>query len=160
MINLISKEKGFTLAELLLTVGIGAMLMSTLGTAIFQAVSTQNKIIGDGLAINELRKGFIWFSKDIKMVQTTTLADGGTANVISASWTDQFEGIGTTHTVTYALVGGNLVRTYDGVSSTVGRRVTSAVFSRSGESIVAQIAVQVSSSVTRNLSVKAVMRAV
>ncbi len=160
MINLsvISREKGFTLTEVLLTVGVMVTFMSTLGTAMFQAVSTQDKIVNDGLAINELRKGLSWFSADMKMVQTTTLTDGGSANAITTSWTDQYQGTATAHTSTYALVAGNLVRTYDGVSNTVARKVTSALFSRSGKSIVAQIAVQVSPGVTRPLSVKAVMR--
>ncbi|MDO8750699.1 MAG: hypothetical protein Q7K03_06105, partial [Dehalococcoidia bacterium] len=107
---------------------------------------------------NELRKGLSWFSTDMKMTQTTDLADGGSAATITASWIDQFQGAGTPHTSSYAKVGDSLVRTYDGVSHTVARGVSSAVFSRSGKTIVAQIEVQVSPGVTRTLSVKAVTR--
>ncbi len=158
MRNLTCREKGFTLTEVIVTVGVIVTFMSTLGMTMFQAVSTQDKIIGDGLAINELRKGLSWFSTDMKMTQTTDLADGAAAAAITTNWADQFQGTGTLHTATYAQVGDSLVRTYDGVSHTVGRGVSSAVFSRSGKTVVAQIEVQVSPGVTRTLSVKAVMR--
>lgn len=158
MRNRARKEMGFTLTEVVVMVGLMVTLMSTLGTTMFQALSTQGKIIDDGLAINELRKGLSRFSADMKMAKTTDLADGATANSITTSWTDQFQGAGTAHTSTYALVGNSLVRTYDGVSHTVGRGVSSALFSRSGKTVVAQIEVQVSPGVTRTLSVKAVMR--
>ena len=158
MRNIACGEKGSSLTEMIVAVGVIVTLMSTLGMTMFQAVSTQDTIINDGLAINELRKGLSWFSADMKMAKTTDLADGASAATVTTSWTDQFQRAGLKHTDTYAKVGDSLVRTHDGVSHTVGRGVTSALFSRSGKTVVAQIEVQVSPGVTRTLSVKAVMR--
>ncbi|MBI4282802.1 MAG: hypothetical protein HY672_04900 [Chloroflexi bacterium] len=160
MRNMASSEKGYTLTEVIVAVGIMVAIMSTVGTATFQAVATQDKIVSDGLAINELRKSLSWFSTDMKMAQTTDLTDGGSAATITISWTDQYQGNGVLHTATYTQVEDRLVRTYDGVSHTVGRGVSSVLFTRSGNTIVTQIEVQVSPGVTRTLGVRAVTRSV
>ena len=152
-------QKGFTLAEVLVGVSILTAVMSTVGMALFQALGTETRVVDDGLAISELRKGLGWFAGDIKMAKSTDLVDGAPA-VSSAtfSWTDEFQAAGTPHTISYAVVGDSLVRTYDGIAHTVTRRAVSASFSRSGQTITAQFEVDAGAGTTRILSVETFMR--
>ncbi len=160
MRNALNSQKGFTLVEVLVAVGLLVVVMSSLGMTMGHALASETKIIDDGLAINEMRKGFSWFASDMKRAKATDLTDGGPAAAsVTATWTDQYQGAGTAHSVTYALVNGNLVRTYDGASHTVGRNVSSVAFSRAGNTVVAQVTVEVRPGFTRMLSVKTVKRA-
>ena len=157
----IQGQGGFTLPELLVAVGILGIVTGTIGTAIFQSLGTEYEVIADGLGINELRKGFSWFAEDVKMAQSSDLTDGGSAaSTVSLSWTDQFADAGTNHTSSYALVGDELVRTYDGNAHTVARKAVSVSFSLSGKTITAQVEVQAEPGQTRTLSVSATMRSV
>ena len=144
---------------MLVVVGILGIVTGTIGVAIFHSLGTENEVVADGIGINELRKGFSWFAEDVKMAQSSDLTDGGpSAATVSLSWTDQYADAGTNHTSSYALVGGELVRTYDGNAHTVARKVVSVSFSLSGSSITAQLEVQAEPGQTRTLSVSATMR--
>lgn len=152
-------QRGFTVVEVVASVAILTMVMGLLGTALFQALGTETVVVDDGLAINELRKGLSYFSEDVKMTQTTDLEDGGApVSSCDLSWTDEYQDAQTPHTSSYALVGDRLVRTYDGNAHTVANRVISVSFSRSGQTITAQIEVDAGPPGTRTLSVNAVMR--
>ena len=59
-------QLGFTLAEVLVSVGLLTIATSIIGTSLFQALATQRAVQDDGHAINELRKGLGWFGEDIK----------------------------------------------------------------------------------------------
>jgi len=155
----IQAQGGFSLPELLVAVGILGIVTSTIGVAIFQSLGAENEVVADGLGINELRKGFSWFAEDVKMAQTSDLTDGGpAASTVSLSWTDHFADAGTNHTSSYALVGDELVRTYDSSSHTVARKVVSVSFSLSVKTITAQLEVRTEPGQTRNLTVNAIMR--
>lgn len=152
-------ELGVTLVETLVGVGVLTLMTSTIGISLFQSVLTDQRVVDDGLAINELRKGLAWFAGDVKMASSADLVDGGApAPAIAIAWTDQFEGAGTPHSASYTLVNDTLVRTYDGVSHVVARRVVTASFSRSGRAIVAQFQVDGEPGQTRTLSVRTLMR--
>ena len=157
--SLLQDCRGFTLPEVIVSVGVLSIVMGILGTAMFQALGTEGAVIDDGKAINELRKGFSWFSEDVKMAQSTDLTDGAPAvSSVTLSWTDEFGGVGASHTSSYALVGDRLVRTYDGVAHDVARGVVSASFSLSGSTVTAQVEVTADLGTTRTLSVSTMMR--
>ena len=152
-------QQGITLAELLVGLGILSLIMSTIGAGLFQALGTQAEVRGDGHAIDELRKGFGWIAQDVKMANSTDLVDGAPAvSSVTLTSTDNYDGAEVSHTVSYALVVDRLVRTYDGTDHTVGRRVVSVSFSRSGNTVTAQFEVDVVVGTTRTLSLKTVMR--
>jgi hypothetical protein len=74
------------------------------------------------------------------MGQSTGLVDGaGPVNTASFSWTDYFQEGAVPHTASYAVTNGDLVRTYDGLSTVIGRNVGTISFSRSGRLIAAHI---------------------
>ena len=151
-------SRGFTLPEVLVSMGILTVVMSTIGIALFQALDTQTGIVDDGLAINELRKGFSWFAEDVKMARSADLVDGVPAPTVTLTWTDEFNDVGVDHTASYAGVGDRLVRTYDDNAHTVAHRVVSVAFTLSNRSITAQLEVEAEPGATRTLSVKGVMR--
>ena len=146
-------EQGFTLVELLVGVGILTVTMSTIGTSLFQALGTQQGVIDDGRAIGELRKGLSWFAEDLRKASSTDLMDGASA-VSSATfmWTDKYNDAGTDHTSGYNLVATDLLRTYNGSTHTVARRVVSASFSRSGSKITLQLEIDAGAGTTRTHS--------
>ena len=152
-------QGGFTLVEMLVGVGLLTIIMSTIGTSLFQALHTEKEVVDDGLGINELRKGLSWFAEDVKMANSTDLVDGAPAvSSVALSWTDQFNDAGVSHTSNYVLVGDRLVRTYDGNAHTVAHRVVSVAFSFSGRTVTAQVEVNAEPGTTRTLSVQTIMR--
>ena len=51
MKRILEEQEGFTLVEVLVSVGILSVIMGTIGLGIFQAIGTQAVIIDDGHAI-------------------------------------------------------------------------------------------------------------
>ena len=154
-------SRGFSLVEMLVVVGIISIIMGTIGTALFQSLKTETGVRADGLAINELRKGLSWFASDVKMAQTSTLVNLDPAvNAVTFTWTDQFQDASVPHTSTYAIVGDELVRTYDTNSHAVARDVVSAEFSLNTRSVLVKVTVNSGAGVTRDLSVNTIMRSV
>ncbi len=158
-------SRGFTLVELLVGITLLSITMSTIGAGLFRALATQGGVVDDGLAINELRKGFSWLAGDIKMATSTNLSIGGaTSSSVTLSWKDQFNDVDITHTSTYALVGDRLVRTYTSnatsTSHTIAHRVLSASFFLNGTStVVVDVEVNAKPGATRTLSLSTIMRA-
>ena len=161
--RLISQAGGFTLVEMLVGVTLLTIVMSTIGTASFQALKTQQRVSEDGLAVNELRKGLGWFAEDAKMATSTNLTDGAPATTtVTMTWRDYFNVTttsGVLHTASYALNGDRLERTYDGNTHAVARDVATALFSLASTTVTAQIEVNAEPGTTRTLSVDSVMRA-
>ena len=155
-----NRQGGFTLAEMLVGLSILAVVTSSLGTAMFHSLGTQQRVIDDGRAINEIRKGLGWIAEDVKMAQSTDLVDGGPASSSATfTWTDEFSGAGASHSSAYALTNGDLVRTYDGASHPIARWVVSASFSLVNRTVTAQVETKAKPDGNRTASVKTVMRA-
>lgn len=152
-------QRGFTVIELIASLGLFSMVTCGVGMTIFQALVTEARVVDDGVAINELRNGLAWFASDVKMAKSTDLVDEGEpASACTLTWIDDFSGAELSHTSSYALVDDRLVRTYDGNAHTVANRVISVSFSRSGDTITAQCEVNCGPGITKTLSVKTVMR--
>ncbi len=159
MIRRSLKQRGFTLIELMVGIGIMSLVVGGIGSTVFYSVGTGRNVVKDGQAINELRKGFSWFSSDAKMAKTTSLIDGaGAVTSATFDWTDEYEDAGTPHTISYALTGSRLVRTMDGVGYPVASNVTSVEFTRSGQVVTVQATVNTGSGVATTLSVSSLMR--
>ncbi len=154
-----SESRGFTLVESLVAIGIMTIVMSIMGSALYRALGTQQGVVDDGLAINELRKGLGWLGEDVKMANSTNVVDGGSSlPTLVMTWTDEFGGASQAHTITYSLNGDRLVRDYDGSPYTVARRVDSAEFFRTGRVVTAEFGVDAGAGTTRTLSVTTLMR--
>ena len=157
--KILRNQSSFTLAEVLVSVGILTITMSAVSVGIFNALGTEKGVVDDGLAINELRKGFSWFAEDVMVATGTNLYDEAPPVAYATlTWTDQYNDAGTSHTASYQLVGDRLVRIYDGESHTVAHRVVSVGFSRSGKTVTAEVEVESEPGATRTLSISGVMR--
>ncbi len=143
---------GFTLAELLVSLGILGISMGLIGSGIFQAFALERTWSDDVVATREVRHATSWFAGDALNAQQTDLVDGA-APVSSAtlSWIGQGQ---VSHAVTYSLTSdATLIRDVDGSKMTVARRVLSAQFSREGSVLKLTLEVQAAAGETELKSV-------
>ncbi|MBI4339817.1 MAG: prepilin-type N-terminal cleavage/methylation domain-containing protein [Chloroflexi bacterium] len=146
-------SRGVTLVEMLLAVAILGITTSIMGSAIFQALSTERYWFKDISVTKDLRHAGSWFARDVINTQTATVADGAPAEAsVTLSWTDTD---GAPHTVSYGVVAGELKRTYDGQAITVARDVSSAGFSRTGKTLRFALAVNASRGATETKTLDA-----
>lgn len=150
-----SESSGYSLVEMLVYVGLLTSLVSIMSVGLSQALNSRPAIVDDGLAAHEVRRSLSWFAEDVEMAREADLTGG----VLTLTWTNYFEDEGTDHTVTYALVGDNLVRTYDGVALEAARGVATATFAIDARAITAQVEINAKRDETRTGAVKALMMA-
>lgn len=130
-------QKGFTLVELLLALAIGSVI--TMGTM----VSIQQVLIGTDrsnsqvVALADVNRAVMAIKKDLMLTQSANITDIPQSSV-RLSWID-YTGFSsdnwTSHSSTYILSGTNLQRTYDGVTSIIGRHIKSVGFTKNGRVI-------------------------
>ena len=107
---------GFSLMEVMVAMGIIAIIMGFFGTGIFQALSIQRTWIDDVRATRELRTGINWFTSDALNAETVDLTDCGGAPCVTLAWTDQ--GLTCRHTAVYKMSSTTLVRVLDNTTTT------------------------------------------
>lgn len=161
MKRFLNSQRGFTLAELLVAMGLLTVITSTIGVGMFQAQKTQQGVVREGLAINEVRKGLSWLAEDVKQASSTDLVDSAAAVFsLTLTWTDQFADANVTHTITYNLVGSDLVRNMDGASHIVARKVVSVEFTLSNRTVSALLVTDSGQGATKTRRVNSVMRSI
>jgi prepilin-type N-terminal cleavage/methylation domain-containing protein len=126
-------QRGFSLAELLVTVGIMALIGPVLVGSLYQMQSITSRESAYLEIEADFRTSMQWLGRDFRMAKETDLVDGGPAvdcaavspsPCMSLTWTDEFEEASAEHSAAYALIGGELRRTYDGTTHVVGRSVS------------------------------------
>ena len=148
---------GFTLAEILVAVGILTLLTGLTGDAIFQTFSLQRTWRDDVSATRDLRHAGSWFAGDALNAETTDLVDGSPpVDHVSLSWTGSD---GAYHTATYNLSGGVLSREFDGNVSDTARGAVSVGFSLSGSVLTLTLAVEAEQGTIRSISQRTYLRA-
>ena len=158
--RLLRDESGVTLAELLVSIGILTVVVGMVGSTMWHSTQIHDRVLGDGVAINELRNGLSLFADDVKSAQSSDLpTDSSPATSVTLSWTDEYNDVVTPHSSVYALSGTKLVRTYDGVDTVVARGVASVSFSLTTKTINASIEVNATDGATTTLSLNTVMKA-
>ena len=126
-----SGERGITLLETLIAIGIMTMALTMVGGPLFGALATDDEWREDVSATAAWRRAGASVAKDGANAETTSLADG--AEPVAAatlSWTDSSA---VPHAATYALADAKLTRTLDGAPLVVARQVVDVDFSRSGD---------------------------
>lgn len=110
------RQAGFTLPELLITVAIIGIIVSFLGTAVYQ-ILTVTEYGGDKMtATHELQNAANWVSHDGQMART---ASGGDELVLL---------LPDSSLVTYDLVGTELLRTEGESQMTLARNISAVAF--------------------------------
>ena len=108
------------------------------------------------IATKELRNAASWFAEDAFNAQTTNLIDEAPAvSSVTLGWTDTDD---VSHTATYSIVAGKLVRSLDGTQHTVARRVVSAGFSLSGQTLTFDLEVDAAEGGTKSASLDNYLR--
>jgi len=110
-------QKGFTLPELLITVAITGLIVSFLGTAIYQIITVTEYSNDRMIAMHELQNAAHWFSRDGQMAST---ASGGNELVLA---------LPDDSSITYAVVDTELCRTAGDSQMTLARNVSDLSFS-------------------------------
>ena len=129
-------QSGMTLIEILIAVSITALVMTIIGSVVFQFNQTTEKGNDQYAAGHDIQNAGHWISIDGKMANTTNLIDDAApVSSMSLMWSDG----GANHTSTYNLSGTDLIRTFDGSNTTVAHNITSVGFSVSQRLITANI---------------------
>ncbi|MFC2070845.1 type II secretion system protein J [Chloroflexota bacterium] len=128
------KQKGFTLLELLVAMPIGAAILIVLTYSFFQIAEGRVDITQKSVAMSDIDNATHWLARDLVMAQEVNLTDGAppTSSLI-ISWSDLTHWAldeGTIdYSISYALSGTELIRTYNGVAIVIGRYITDVGFS-------------------------------
>lgn len=120
-------ERGFTLVELLVVIAITGVVITVLGTVIFQLTTVSEYGNARLTALHELQNVSYWFNHD---GQKSITASGGVTLTLT---------LPASQTITYALSGTHLQRTADAATITVAQNISSVSFSVSGRSIAMDI---------------------
>jgi len=111
------RQAGLTMVELVMTVAITGIIVTFLGTAIYQIINVSGYGNDRLSAQHELQNAASWFNVDI---QQSLAATGGSQLVLTLS---------DNTTVTYSRVGNELQRSSGALYITLARNIGSAVFS-------------------------------
>ena len=127
-------QKGFTLIEVLVVVGVISIVLVGIVASIYQVVWASGRSNSRVVALADLNQAALRLKKDIQMAHETSLPDGEpTQNSVNLTWTD-YTGFDPederSHYSNYVLSGTELYRTYDGSNSTAGRHITFIEFTR------------------------------
>lgn len=90
-------ERGFFTLELIVTIGISALITLGAGMTIAQMISSNKRNDDHLMALNNAQKAGYWISNDVLMSQNITLGDEG--EFISLAWKDWETGY--THNIRY-----------------------------------------------------------
>ena len=110
-------QKGFVLTELLIATAITGLIVSFLGTAIYQIITVSEYGNDKLTAMHELQNAVHWFSLD---GQRASLASGG--NELALTLPDD-------SSISYTVVGTELRRSAGEFEMILARNITSANFS-------------------------------
>ena len=138
------RQRGFTLVELLVALAVGSVVITGTLLTIHQVVYGTIRARSQTVALNDVNFAAARIKEDIIMAQSTSLTDGYPVpcSSLTLSWVDytlfasEQQNL---HLCMYTLSGTELLRTYDGTVSIVGRNITSIGFTRNGRVITCNI---------------------
>ena len=117
-----------TLIELLISLGVTAMLVGVLGSVIFQftmAAEQGNERLD---VLHDVQNAGYWITADAKRALTTDLVEGAQpVESMTLGWSEGSQ----SHTVVYSLSERDLERAHNGVTRVVARHVSEAGFALS-----------------------------
>ena len=151
-------QRGVTLAETVLAIGLITMAMGMVGMPLFAVVASNDERRDDTSATVAWRRATAYVARDAVNAETTSLINDATpVDTLTLGWTDADDAL---HTVGYALSGDSLVRTFDGAPLVAARGVTAVEFSRSGGLLTFAIEVRAGEASLESITARTMMRRV
>ena len=127
------RQAGFTLMEMLISVGFMASLAGLISSSQFLTVRTQRETNAVADVAVQTARTANWLIRDVHQAETTTLADPTTgATSATFAWDD-----GGPISCTYLLVNTTLMRDCGSGQQPVGSFINNLMFDRSGDLITA-----------------------
>lgn len=125
-------DEGFTLVETVMATAIAALLLGTLGTAIFQ-FSTIMRLHSASLTVNQqVQSAAAMLNRDVVGAADGVVGADGALTLYVPAYSFGEQSAPITHTVSYIVDGQNLVRSDDAGSMVVARHVTAIDFGDPG----------------------------
>lgn len=122
-------EDGKVLVVLIAMVAIAVPLVAS-GLGLAKGLNIDSRV-GTGISNSQ----YTAIAGDAMNAQATDLVDGAEpVSSATLTWTDEDENENT-HSASYSLVEGEVLRTHNGITTTIARRVVSVGFSRSGQTL-------------------------
>ena len=162
---------GFTLVELVISVGLLSLATGLIGAGIFQVHSIQRFWRDDAIATRDLRHAGSWIAGDALRAQNVLAAPPPSETVLPCSPGAPFSTVTLiksdvdganviTHVITYAVSGDELNRTYDGATNTIVRDgiLGSVGFSLCDNVLTFDLAVNADRGSTESMSLKTRIR--
>jgi prepilin-type N-terminal cleavage/methylation domain-containing protein len=117
-----SGQRGFTLIEIVIAMGVGSIIILGGTSALYQVFSNNSSNTAHVVAVKQVESALHSLERDVQMAQTIR-TDGMTgSDRLVLGWV---EWNNTQHTVTYRLVGGALTRVLDaGPDATLAQHIT------------------------------------
>ena len=134
---MIANQKGLTLLELMVDLGITGMLVGVLVPFIFYITRDTEQVVDGTTAVTQVQAAGRSFSADVKTAVDTIPADAaaGILDNLTLQWTARYEDSNVEHQIQYYLVDEELIRNYDTVETIVARYISDVDFSRSSSVI-------------------------
>lgn len=148
-------QRGMTLLELLVTIGLVGMLSGLAGTSAYQVVRMTARGTDELSAIHDLRNAGQWIVLDGQRAYTLDLVDGAAP---ATSMTLRWIADDSDHTAIYSLSGTELRRNYDGTVMVVAHHVSSVGFSVNQRLLRASVVSSPSASTSKQLTYEVYLR--
>ncbi len=125
------KQRGFSLLELIISIGFMASLAGLISGSTFLSIRTRVETGAVADVAVETAKTTRWLVRDVHRAESTNLVDPSTGSTSATfSWDD-----GGPVSCTFALSGTDMTRTCGGAATTVGKFINNLTFDRSGNLI-------------------------
>jgi len=150
----LDEERGFTLIELVMAIGVAAILMAAASYATLQVANTNTRNTLYMTAVRNAQSAGYWVSIDAEKANRIV---GDSANltgsdVLQLTWLDS-EDLTETHSSNFTLEGSTLYRNIDGARTMVAEHISNA--SATYDATAQQMAFVVTSEVSsRNITAK------
>ena len=119
-------QRGMTLIEILLALGISGVIIGGLAASIYTITSVTGRGNAEITLLRDIQSASHWISNDARMARDVTLTGGVPANGIILDWDDSQ---GNSHSCSITRTGRELVRSFNGTSTVIAWNVSSVEFS-------------------------------
>ncbi len=152
--GLLEEEWGFTLIELVMAMGVAAVLMAAASYSTLQAVNTNTRNTLYMTAVRNAQSAGYWVSIDAEKANRIVGDSGNSTDVLQLTWLDA-DNLTLTHSSNFTLEGTTLYRNMDGARTMVAEHISSATADYSANATERQITFVVTSELgSRNIKAK------